>query len=366
MSVQQGRALSEPQVVERASAEVPRAFLCPSVNNKQDMKKVVLIGCGKRKLPNKSKATDLYIGDLFKKSWALAEKEFPKAKKFILSAKHHLLDPEEVIDPYDCTLSGARMNVKKEWSEIVISQLKEQRYSPDDTIFYIFAGNDYTKYLLSPLGPINNYKLMYEGYGGIGHILHHLNETLLHLTQNFKGSYLENIKDIREELDLNPSPIKTKPGVYRLWIKKKEAIRALNNLSGININRLLCTKIGDDEYVALYFGMSGNIKERLDWHIRQEHTDKTINSTLFSTPRHSIAAIMADPNEKLIDMQKKVDDFLDNNGFFEWEYLPGKSMAAYVEDEEIARNYYPLNMLDNPNMSKDLRKSLVNLRAKVR
>ena len=89
---------------------------------------VVLIGCGKKKLPCKSKAKDLYRGDLFRKSWAVAEKEYPKADMFILSAKYGLLNPDKEIEPYDVTLVGKRVAEKKAWAENVIEQIKKKGF----------------------------------------------------------------------------------------------------------------------------------------------------------------------------------------------------------------------------------------------
>ena len=62
-----------------------------------------LISCGARKLPHPAPARDLYTGSLFRAARAYAEASgIPWA---ILSARHGLVMPSTVIEPYDCRLS---------------------------------------------------------------------------------------------------------------------------------------------------------------------------------------------------------------------------------------------------------------------
>src|SRR5665647_769093 len=98
------------------------------------MKTVVLIACVSKKLDKKAKAKNLYISSLFKNSLAYAYSLNPD-KIFILSALHHLLDLERVIEPYNVTLSNVpkkkrkvglkvlNSQEKKEWGEKVIEML---------------------------------------------------------------------------------------------------------------------------------------------------------------------------------------------------------------------------------------------------
>lgn len=66
------------------------------------MKTVVFVGCGKAKLDRKAKAKDLYTSTLFKKCRAYAERVGDEWA--ILSAKHWLVMPDTVIEPYDLCL----------------------------------------------------------------------------------------------------------------------------------------------------------------------------------------------------------------------------------------------------------------------
>jgi len=60
------------------------------------------VGCGKGKLDHATKARYLYTGSLFRKANAYCIANYDEW--FILSAKHGLLDPNDVIDPYDLSL----------------------------------------------------------------------------------------------------------------------------------------------------------------------------------------------------------------------------------------------------------------------
>lgn len=63
---------------------------------------VGLVSCGGKKRDTASPARDLYIGDLFTKSKTWVEAFCDEWA--ILSAKHYLLMPDEVIEPYDLKL----------------------------------------------------------------------------------------------------------------------------------------------------------------------------------------------------------------------------------------------------------------------
>lgn len=70
---------------------------------------LVLVGCGSRKGPVAAPAAELYQGSLFCASLRHARSlEEKGAKVRILSARHGVLDPAKVIEPYDQTLTSAR------------------------------------------------------------------------------------------------------------------------------------------------------------------------------------------------------------------------------------------------------------------
>ena len=138
------------------------------------MKTVVLIECGKIQYDHPVISKELYKGTLFKKSWANAAKNFPSADKFILSTKHYLLDPNTVTSPYNVTFNAMTKAQKQAWANTVISQLQGKGYNLNADEFIFYAGKDYSRYLVAPLGPIKNFRLMFAGCKGIGEILHSL------------------------------------------------------------------------------------------------------------------------------------------------------------------------------------------------
>ena len=136
------------------------------------MEKIVLISCVSKKLPNKSKAQDLYISPLFRYNLEYAKSLKPD-KIFILSAKHGLLNLDEEIEPYNETLNEMNSNEVKEWANSVLNELsKVCDIKKDEFIF--FAGDKYRKYLISHM---NNYKIPLKGLG-IGKQLKYLKENL--------------------------------------------------------------------------------------------------------------------------------------------------------------------------------------------
>lgn len=107
-----------------------------------------LVSCTKSKRETIAKPPDLYMESTF----------FRKARKYveanhdawyILSAKHHLLEPDgPPIEPYDDTLSGASVDRKREWSQTVYNQLREAGLLVEGTWLVFHAGRDYYDELL--------------------------------------------------------------------------------------------------------------------------------------------------------------------------------------------------------------------------
>lgn len=125
------------------------------------MAKIILISCTSRKRDHKAKAKYLYDKSApFRRSLAYAMLLNPD-KIFILSAKHHLLNLESEIEPYDVTLSYVskenrtkKPNLKvlskkerKEWAKKVISQLRKVSDLDKDEFIFL-AGKRYRDFLL--------------------------------------------------------------------------------------------------------------------------------------------------------------------------------------------------------------------------
>ena len=114
------------------------------------MVKIILISCTSRKRDHKAKAKYLYDkSSLFRRSLAYAMLLNPD-KIFILSAKHHLLNLESEIEPYDVALNNMSSKERKIWAKKVLEQMSECSDLQQDH-FIILAGQKYRQYLLPQL-----------------------------------------------------------------------------------------------------------------------------------------------------------------------------------------------------------------------
>ncbi|RLM88214.1 hypothetical protein D3D01_21905 [Haloarcula sp. Atlit-7R] len=110
-------------------------------------REIGLVSCVKTKRGEPAPPKDLYTSDYFQKMSSYAEHYHDDW--WILSAKHGLLDPDgDPIQPYDETLSGARVAKKREWAERIADQLDEQGLLSEDITLVFHAGKDYYEELL--------------------------------------------------------------------------------------------------------------------------------------------------------------------------------------------------------------------------
>jgi len=114
------------------------------------MPTICLVSCVKTKVAGTVAAKDLYNSALFTKNAQYASAIADKW--FVLSAKHGLLDPEDVIASYDETLSKASVDVRREWAHKVYQQLRSLVMPGDSVIF--LAGEKYREYLVPLLEKI--------------------------------------------------------------------------------------------------------------------------------------------------------------------------------------------------------------------
>lgn len=83
--------------------------------------RITLVACGATKRTQPSAAKDLYVGDLFTKSRVWAEQN--SDRWYVLSAKHGLLYPDRVIEPYDRRMPSRRDDVVH-WARRVSDDLR--------------------------------------------------------------------------------------------------------------------------------------------------------------------------------------------------------------------------------------------------
>ncbi len=103
------------------------------------MAHIGLISCVSKKRSSAAEAKNLYDSALFAKSRMFVEQHCDSW--FILSAKYGLVEPAEVIEPYEETLNAKSRRERDEWADRVWAMLR-QRLRPDDHVT-ILAGERY-------------------------------------------------------------------------------------------------------------------------------------------------------------------------------------------------------------------------------
>ncbi|MDY6875905.1 MAG: hypothetical protein SWK90_06860 [Chloroflexota bacterium] len=104
-----------------------------------------LVSCTKRNLDHPCPARDLYTASaLFRKARAYCEHHYDAW--YILSAKHGLVHPDQVVAPYDITLKRMSIVERCAWERRLSERL---RRLGSGHIFYAHAGKDYIVHLSS-------------------------------------------------------------------------------------------------------------------------------------------------------------------------------------------------------------------------
>lgn len=107
---------------------------------------IVFLSCVKTKADKTCCAKDMYTSPLFKKSYAYAKSLKPR-KIYILSALYGLLEVDDVIDPYEKTLTGASVTECKNWAYKVYKQLEAKNTDFGEEAIFL-CGDKYRKYLM--------------------------------------------------------------------------------------------------------------------------------------------------------------------------------------------------------------------------
>lgn len=108
-----------------------------------------LLACVKEKAAQPMPAADLYRSVWFRKARAFVEAKH--APWLILSALHGVVDPEDVIAPYEQTLMTMRAAERRAWGERVVTQLLERSYEDGGRVV-ILAGAMYREPISRWLG----------------------------------------------------------------------------------------------------------------------------------------------------------------------------------------------------------------------
>lgn len=85
---------------------------------------VGLVACGKTKATKPMPARELYTGGLFKAASAYATSTYDRW--WIISAFHGLVEPDQVLHPYDRSLPALRQAEREAWGQRVASLLRSR------------------------------------------------------------------------------------------------------------------------------------------------------------------------------------------------------------------------------------------------
>ena len=108
----------------------------------------LLLGCVSRKLTTRAPAKELYCSSLWRRRRAYAESS--GRPWLILSALHGLVDPDELLDPYDVSLRQLSAAERRAWGERVVEALTK-RLTVLDATFEVHAGSHYLTAIEAPL-----------------------------------------------------------------------------------------------------------------------------------------------------------------------------------------------------------------------
>lgn len=126
-----------------------------------NMRKVIVIGCTKKKKSCKCDAKTMYSeSTLFRKTLQYINIEFPGVQYVILSAKYGILYPCDVIEPYDVSMLEATKDKKKHLK--IVKNVKENLKECDQII--AMCGKNY----LDILKESCSNKIIIEPMKGLG------------------------------------------------------------------------------------------------------------------------------------------------------------------------------------------------------
>jgi hypothetical protein len=97
-----------------------------------------LVACSRTKANSAMPARLMYVSPLFRAASAYAERHYGPGRWFILSARHGLVDPEDVLAPYDLSLRQLGPRQREAWGDRVAVELTDR--FPAGTVLWFHAG----------------------------------------------------------------------------------------------------------------------------------------------------------------------------------------------------------------------------------
>jgi hypothetical protein len=112
-------------------------------------RRIILLGCVKLKRSTPAPARDLYVSPLWRKRRNYAESS--GVPWLILSAEHGVLDPDDLVAPYDLALTELRVAERRAWGRAVSLDLEQRLVPLCDVALEVHAGRPYVDAIEEPL-----------------------------------------------------------------------------------------------------------------------------------------------------------------------------------------------------------------------
>ena len=170
---------------------------------------------------------------------------------------------------------------------------------------------------------------------------------------------IKSVAQLRQQILDRNLEVEKCSGIYRWWFTKDNAENLLAHFKSQmsqNEQKLQERIIDGVPYLALYFGISSNMRRRIHWHICGPFKSSTLRRTLR-------AIIASDVDEETAE--KAVNQMIDSC-LWEWEYTESAKLAEDKETEELAQNKYayPLNISKNNTVTDEWIAELKQMRKK--
>ncbi|WP_200952103.1 DUF6884 domain-containing protein [Arthrobacter sp. Soil736] len=112
-----------------------------------------LVGCASQKLTRPAPARELYVSQLFRKASAYAE--LTCDRWYVLSAKHGVVHPDEILEPYDMRLGTNHRTTPPihPWAARVRDQMAVEFAGIENVKLIALAGEQYRTVLLNSQWP---------------------------------------------------------------------------------------------------------------------------------------------------------------------------------------------------------------------
>jgi len=110
----------------------------------QKSETVYLVSCVSKKKSTPAAARDLYISD-----WFVKARNYVEATGFhwfVLSAEYGLVNPDQIIEPYEKTLNTMPISERRKWADRVAAQIAEVVPGARHVVF--LAGQRYREFLM--------------------------------------------------------------------------------------------------------------------------------------------------------------------------------------------------------------------------